>query len=164
MSGVLLLAVAAAIFFFSSQTYSQQNLIPKMRTYIQEDTLARMLPDMEIEYNGKLLQAKKSPYQFTQVILRKGAHLFMYGLLACAISFVLTFYKWAKWKKAMLLYGVVISIAALDEWNQRSSFQRTSKPSDVVIDVIGATLGVAISLLAMTAFRSVKQRKINNQN
>lgn len=83
------------------------------------------------------------------VTLRKLAHLTGYGILGALA-----------WRAARIdlrralpvAYAVVIIVASIDEWHQSTVPSRGGSPWDVLLDVAGAT--VAIALMHMKQWRS----------
>ena len=98
--------------------------------------------------------------EMVNVVLRKLAHLTGYGILgALALR--------ASWgagvpparraggpppKVLILTYAVVLFVACLDEWNQSFIPSRGGSPWDVLLDVVGAT--IAIAIVRMKEYRS----------
>ena len=83
--------------------------------------------------------------EFVNVVLRKLAHLTGYGILgALALR--------ASRGALLLTYAVVLLVASLDEWNQSFIPSRGGSPWDVLLDVVGAT--IAIAIVRMKEYRS----------
>ena len=83
-------------------------------------------------------------------VLRKAAHVGVFGLLAAAC--VLALRAWPVRVPASLVGGAVLALAyaGVDEWHQTRVPTRHGTPVDVAIDAIG--VGIAVMVLAM-AFR-----------
>ena len=81
-------------------------------------------------------------------LLRKGAHLAEYGILAVLLWRGFrrgrVGVRQSLWPQAASALGLAIAFAATDEWHQSFIASRGSSPADVLIDVCGAALGLAL--------------------
>jgi VanZ family protein len=82
--------------------------------------------------------------QIVNIIVRKSAHLFMYGMLGVLLANLLHQYQLTK--KAVYGYGLVIAFtyAGFDEIHQYFVGGRSSSLRDSFIDLIGAAIGISI--------------------
>lgn len=82
--------------------------------------------------------------QFVTIFVRKAAHIFMYSVLGLLLANLLSDFKLRR--KAVVGFSLLVAAvyASFDEVNQYFVGGRTSSPRDVVIDVIGAAIGIAI--------------------
>ncbi|WP_274364305.1 VanZ family protein [Paenibacillus thermotolerans] len=135
------------IFYFSSQPYQEQTLIPFLSTRLSEKSVKQSLPDITIHYQTIHIRAKEEPYRFLEFLIRKSAHIFTYATLAFLAAIALLPYKekWI-WKVLIILLFVAL-IAMLDEWNQSASSGRMGTILDVGVDLTGACIGLAVGLL-----------------
>lgn len=72
--------------------------------------------------------------------VRKAAHLTEYlilGILACR-----AFLSWRYWP--VLAFLLAVAVACADEFNQSFIATRTSSPYDVLLDVSGGVIGIAV--------------------
>jgi VanZ family protein len=67
-------------------------------------------------------------------VLRKGAHMTEYAVLACLLMRALGSYGWA--------FGLAVAYAATDEFHQTFVRGRHGSPIDVGIDAVGALIGL----------------------
>jgi VanZ family protein len=67
-------------------------------------------------------------------VLRKGAHMTEYAVLACLLLRALGSYRWA--------FGLAVAYAATDEFHQTFVRGRHGTPVDVGIDAVGALIGL----------------------
>ncbi|WP_168735853.1 VanZ family protein [Cohnella fermenti] len=128
------------IFVFSSEPYEKQSIQPLLHEKLGDSGLLQAMPDLAITYNDTTLSTQRDPFQFVEFIFRKGAHLFMYGVLAAGWSLLLG----ARVRGGRLLVLVMAAVAltaSLDEWNQSHVAGRYSLPSDVGIDIVGGLMG-----------------------
>jgi VanZ family protein len=69
-------------------------------------------------------------------VLRKGAHMTEYAILACLLVRATSSYAWA--------FGVAVAYAATDEFHQTFVRGRHGSPIDAGIDAVGALVGLAV--------------------
>lgn len=81
--------------------------------------------------------------------IRKLAHLAEYAILAILARRAFTHFRMPI-LKAM---GLVVLVAVVDEFRQSFDPRRTGAPVDVIIDLAGGILGLAISSIAARIFR-----------
>ncbi len=67
-------------------------------------------------------------------VLRKGAHMTEYAVLACLLARATGSYAWA--------FGLAVAYAATDEFHQTFVRGRHGTPVDVGIDAVGALIGL----------------------
>jgi VanZ family protein len=87
-----------------------------------------------------------------QFVVRKGAHLTEYAVLAAFLYRALRYGNERFVRSAASAFIVAAIYAALDEFHQSFVPSRTSSPWDVMIDCLGATIGLALCL-------ALRQRK-----
>lgn len=82
--------------------------------------------------------------QIAKIIVRKSAHLFMYGMLGVLLANLLNQYHLTK--KSVYGYGLLAAFiyAGLDEIHQYFVGGRSSSLRDSFIDLIGAAIGISI--------------------
>ncbi|CAI6037066.1 VanZ family protein [Cohnella sp. JJ-181] len=154
-------ACLALIFYFSSQTYGEQTIIPLLRRHISEYQLSGMLPDISFRYGRSLLSAKQAPYPFVEFLFRKGAHLFWYTLLCSCLYLALKALPRLAARPVARLWtaaGLLAAAAAVDEWNQARVGGRTGQPVDVLLDAAGGLLLTAIFLAAARGLKAARRR------
>lgn len=80
-----------------------------------------------------------------QLLVRKAAHLIEYGILGLLIfrAFVWSG-KRSAWPWAAASWLGAATCAGLDEFRQTFTASRTGSPIDVMIDAVGAALGIAL--------------------
>ena len=86
-------------------------------------------------------------------IVRKGAHFFEYGILACAIAF----HFWLRNKKGIRLFLLSVALtamyAATDEFHQLFITGRSGEIRDVLLDSSGAAAGAFLFCIITTLIR-----------
>lgn len=97
--------------------------------------------------------------QFVTIFVRKAAHIFMYSVLGLLLANLLSDFKLRH--KAVVGYSLLVAAvyASFDEVNQYFVGGRTSSPWDVVIDVIGAAIGIAIYFGLREVFKARKAKR-----
>jgi VanZ family protein len=132
----------AVIFYKSSQTYQQQNLIPLLSREFSTSALSKWLPHISFWYDGTWVTWQE-PYGMLEFFIRKGGHVSEFAILALLLGYTLLA-KPMKKSKA-LVYTSLISIlyAASDEWHQTFVPGRTGHVIDLAVDAIGILLAVS---------------------
>ncbi|RUS42650.1 VanZ family protein [Cohnella sp. AR92] len=141
---ILLCGVIAVIFTLSSQPYRVQTIQPFLEKKLSFQAAERLLPSLSIRYDGHRYSRDVNPFGMIEFLFRKGAHLFVYGVLAAASALVLRSYRLRNPAIAALSLLVALIVALLDEWNQRFSPARTPAYQDVLVDLAGAALSLAV--------------------
>ena len=83
-------------------------------------------------------------------VLRKGAHMTEYAILACLLVRATGSYAWA--------FGLAVAYAATDEFHQTFVRGRHGAPIDVGIDAVGALIGLAVWRSKLEAWSTAKSR------
>lgn len=142
----LLPVVAVSIFIFSSQTYEQQSLVPLLYKVLPGEPLIGLLSRLEIPYWGEIISVEtKGYYYFLEFLIRKFAHLFLFGMFALATFSLLMFIKKMKVRLAILIALIGTGMyAAVDEFHQLLTGGRTPLVADVILDMTGAVIALII--------------------
>lgn len=77
-------------------------------------------------------------------IIRKGAHMAEYAVLAGLLFGFFRTFPAGQWKVGLAAWLVSAGYAATDEFHQMFSGGRTASVRDVCIDAVGAFLGLAV--------------------
>ncbi|SEB79356.1 VanZ family protein [Paenibacillus sp. GP183] len=136
----------AFIFYKSSQTYQQQNLIPLFSSEFSASSLSKWLPHITFLYDGTVV-TWHDPYGMLEFFIRKAGHVSEYTILALLLGYSLLAKPLKRSK--VLVYTTMFSIlyAASDEWHQTFVPGRTGHAIDVAVDTIGILLAVGWFLL-----------------
>jgi VanZ family protein len=78
------------------------------------------------------------------LVLRKGAHMFVFGVLAVLVARALRIDGPRVAASLVLAWLLTLAYAASDEWHQTFVAGRVGHASDVGIDMLGATIGLLI--------------------
>lgn len=76
------------------------------------------------------------------LVLRKAAHLFVFGVLAVLVARVLRGEGLGARTTLASAWLVTLGYATSDEWHQTFVAGRAGQASDVAIDMVGATIGL----------------------
>lgn len=143
---ILLILILLALFYSSGQTYEEQSLIPDLKRYLPDEPFKGILSTLEIPYWGTTVSIEERGYHaFIEFLLRKGAHVFIFGALAGAIYYAT--------RKFFLAFAVTAVFAIIDEYHQSLTGGRTPTIQDVLLDSFGAAI-VLLSIFLIKQFRS----------
>lgn len=121
---------------------------PLLHQVVPEYRLQQLLPDVRVRYGGRTIIIQEDPYGFVEFMLRKTAHVFLYGALGTGL-FLLFSRRWAlSWSYAVALFLVVL-VAIFDEWNQSGRWNRYGSVYDIGLDLAGASVFILITILFM---------------
>jgi VanZ family protein len=81
-----------------------------------------------------------------ELILRKACHMAEYALLAGLVRWALAGVRpaWSRARVTGIAFGTAVLYAMSDEWHQTFVPTRTGTPRDVVIDAVGAAMGLLL--------------------
>ncbi|NIK13307.1 VanZ family protein [Alkalibacillus almallahensis] len=85
--------------------------------------------------------------EFIHVLIRKGAHVFVYFVLAILLMNAIRLHHFRTVNRVVLALGVSVLYAASDEYHQTFIDGRAGQVSDVLIDSAGAVLGIGVYLV-----------------
>lgn len=136
---------ATIIFLFSSMSYEQQDLRPFISQFINEQSMESLFNDFHLNYAHTEVSVKRNGASgFIEFFIRKAGHLSEYALLALLLFRAL--YHRKNNFRCSFFISLLISIiyASSDEWHQSFTIHRTAKVEDVMLDSVGALLGILI--------------------
>ena len=145
----LVLGFMAGIFYMSSQPEKQTN----SSSYKLIDTIQYIVNPQYRE----MTQAEKQEIQIKyNHITRKITHATVYFLLCMLILLALEYIK--KCKKIQIPMALLISLlyAVGDEWHQKFVYGRTSRLTDVIIDMSGATVAAILFYIFVSKRKRLK--------
>ncbi|WP_168735925.1 VanZ family protein [Cohnella fermenti] len=152
----LLVVVVFAIFAFSNQPYRVQTIQPLLQRTLSIETVEKVLPALDIRYDGHEYRRDVNPFGLIEFLFRKGAHLFVYASLAASAALVLSMFRLRPVRVAALSLLAVLIVATLDEWNQQFSSARTPAYQDVFVDLTGGAIGL---MAGYGVWRLVRRRR-----
>ncbi|OXM13726.1 VanZ family protein [Paenibacillus herberti] len=139
-----LLSWILLIFVLSSQSYQTQSIKPALQRQLNTETVKRLLPPMSFHFKGQLYMSSFNPYDVLGFLVNKSAHLLIYAVLAGIAWSLLRMYKVSNGLAAFIALSLTVLIACLDEYNQQFYLSSTASPENVLIDLIGGSLGVIV--------------------
>ncbi|WP_438434531.1 VanZ family protein [Gorillibacterium sp. sgz500922] len=145
---LLVVAWMGLIFFFSSQTYQQQNMQPELHRLLPDQTVERLFSDVRFDYAGKEVSVRElGAPAFLEFFVRKGAHFGIYLMLAVLVSWALVPLVRSPLVRFLLPVAFGLAYASTDELHQYFTGDRTPLVQDVLLDGFGALCGALIVLL-----------------
>lgn len=158
---LLPIAWMGVIFRSSAQPYQEQDVKPMLARFIDLSFLERFVEDIAFFYHqSEVSVANLGIYGFVEFFIRKGAHVgvFMVLCILFYIAFRNTFVHINNWT---LFFAFLLTVvyAALDEWHQGFTPNRTPYIGDVILDSFGALIGILLILLVL---RWKKKRNASN--
>ena len=140
--------VMLIIFFASSQPYEKQDVRPFLGNVVNEEFAKKHFSNTKFNYNGHEVSIKsKGVPGFIEFFIRKAAHLTEYTILGFLLlrGFNATT---DLSKKVAGILALLISFvyACSDELHQMFTLNRTPLFIDVVLDSVGAFLGILLFL------------------
>lgn len=134
----------SGIFYASSQPYEEQDLKPVLSGYFDLSFLRPYLDGISFHYhNSEVSIARLGTEGFIEFFIRKGAHVGVYFVLVLLLF--LAFRKTTLWRTGLVLvlsYFITVLYAVSDEFHQALTPNRTPYAGDVVLDSIGALIGI----------------------
>jgi VanZ family protein len=101
---------------------------------------------------------------FIQLIVRKAGHVTEYAILAALLWRVLrhhlSFARMSFWPPALFAGVLAATFATTDEFHQSFYPSRTATAHDVIIDIMGAIIGLLICCMFVRSRPTPKRREI----
>ena len=145
------IAWMALIFFFSAQTAPESSG--------QSGTLIRtILSWIDSSFETLTIAEQELRIEELQHVVRKLAHMSIYGVLGMLCMAALCTHRLRKWVRPTLAFAISAVYAMSDEWHQTMVTGRSGEIRDVCIDSFGALLGV---LLVFVIFNCYQKRSEN---
>jgi len=82
-----------------------------------------------------------------ELVLRKGAHMFSFGMLALLLAFALSTGRVPARRVVLTAFGLTVLYALTDEYHQTFVPTREGTFRDVFIDATGAAIALALNLV-----------------
>lgn len=137
---ILLILILLALFYSSGQTYEEQSLIPDLKRFLPNEPLKGILSTLQVPYWGTTVSIEERGYHaFVEFLIRKGAHVFIFGALAAAVYYAI--------RKFILAFVITVGFAIIDEYHQSLTGGRTPTIHDVLLDSFGAAMVLLVIFL-----------------
>lgn len=149
---ILILLNCSLIFYFSNQ----ETVSSSMQSSRTIEIILNIIP-----YTRNIEELQKNNLiEMLTPIIRKMAHLFIYALLGCfTICFMNTFENTNKRKRIINTLLFCFIYASTDEVHQIFIEGRSGTFRDVLIDTLGASLGIIFIIIGSTIMRKLRERK-----
>ncbi|MFD1361699.1 VanZ family protein [Lentibacillus salinarum] len=134
------------IFYSSAQPYEQQDVKPFLERTVDLSFLAPYVDWVAFTYHhGEVSVAALGVEGFIEFFMRKGAHIGVFFVLMCLFYVALSKTSSTTFRAAVVVsFWLTVAYAAIDEWHQGFTANRTPYMGDVVIDGFGALLAVIL--------------------
>jgi VanZ family protein len=150
----LVIACMSVIFFSSAQPYQKQDMRPMMKQWISEDFIKKNFSGIEIPYGHKRVSVKNNgPYGFIEFIVRKSSHLIIYTILGFLVSSAFESLRSLRRVHGFAVISFCVVYAISDEIHQHFTGDRTPLVHDVLLDTLGASIGLALYRLRKIMYK-----------
>jgi len=159
---LLALLVLAVLYVSSSMTYRQQTAVPLLERVLSNEPGRSWLSRIRINYGaGEIISVQTRGYfKFVEFLIRKFAHFATYFLLGTFLFIYLEAHVQPRWLHFILTPLAVGGFAALDEWQQLFTGDRSPEVQDVILDMSGALVAVILVTLWRWFDRRKKSRSV----
>ena len=155
---ITLILVLINIFLIFSFSSEQASVSKETSKKVTEKVLEVTVPD----FREKPEPVQKNMIKKTDAGIRTLAHFSEYTLLGFLVFLHLSLYKMSKIKKASLAFSGCSLCAIADEIYQISVPGRSFQFTDILVDVSGGLLGIAIlSLIFIIVKKCVKKTAVS---
>jgi len=136
------------IFFFSSQSYSEQNLTPYLTVLLGDRNLDKAFSSIHFTYAGvEISVSNLGMVHFIEFFIRKAAHLFVFFVLG-ALAWLVSTRVWRSKRIAAIVAAFFVFLyACLDEIHQHYTNGRSPLVEDVLLDTCGGILGIVTCII-----------------
>lgn len=150
------LIMIAVIFGFSSDTAEESGALSSVLT-------GKLMMAAEQAFSLDMTEAEMvQAVEKYENIVRKGAHMLEYALLACSMAIFLYCRKMKAGIAFLLTEGFILFTASMDEWYQTGISGRSGSPADVMIDMIGAALMLLALWICLMIYRKGRSKPKSN--
>ncbi|KRN06436.1 VanZ family protein [Liquorilactobacillus sucicola DSM 21376 = JCM 15457] len=145
---LLALLIGVVLFISSSMTYQQQTSVPFLEKYLTNKPFEQLLSGLSFQYANETVSISQMGYfKFLEFFIRKGAHFSIYLGLGAFLAAGLSPRLNSRLLTVIVSSLSAIGYAALDEFHQMLTGDRTPLFQDVVLDGLGALVGVGCVIL-----------------
>lgn len=139
------LCIAGMIFYSSSQPYTQQDIRPYLSNQFELEWINTYFSFINFDYAGKEISVDNlGPAGFIEFFVRKAAHFCTNLALGICTYFALRGQSNKSGKFIYSAWLLTILFACSDEYHQSLTGDRTPLYQDVVLDSIGAFVGIML--------------------
>lgn len=157
---VVALAVLVLLFISSSMTFHQQNAAPLLERILANKPAYNLVAQIHWHYAGSSVSvASEGYFGVIQFLIRKLAHFGSYFVLGLSLYMGTRRHIPAWWLLVVMVPLTCAGCAALDEFHQMLTGDRSPLFQDVILDTTGAVCGMLVVMLILLAFR--RRRALN---
>ncbi|CAG9623260.1 VanZ family protein [Sutcliffiella rhizosphaerae] len=142
LSYVAVVSWMALIFFFSSQHAEQSANLSGGITHFIREAIQKLAPEADLNMES------------LSYFIRKNAHFFAYMILGVLLVNALRSTGVKFWKSILFAFTISVLYAISDEIHQLFVPGRSGQVSDVILDSVGALVGIGIYTLILSLKRS----------
>lgn len=102
-----------------------------------------------LDHNAKLELDEKQYINLVWYLdgpIRKAAHMAEYAVLGVVLYVIVSSYTHGIWKRMVCVIGLLALVGSVDEVHQLYVAAREGKWQDVVVDVIGGSIGMVVGM------------------
>ncbi|MBM7634339.1 VanZ family protein [Geomicrobium sediminis] len=142
-----LVGVIILIFVSSTMSYEQQDIRSVLSQFPGSEFLETLFSPVAFTYGGRLISVDNlGLVTFIEFFIRKGMHVFVFGLLAFLLFRLLYGFNVNVFRSSLFSFLFVVGFAVIDEVRQFFHPDRSGMWQDVVLDSFGAMLGIVFAL------------------
>ena len=140
--------ILGIIFTASSQPYDKQDLRPALSERFDLHKLEPVFQNIQFHYAGSEVSVRRLGIEgFIEFFIRKGAHFGIFFLLGFLVYRLSRGYSVRQGKAVFYSLGFVAIFAAIDEFHQSLTPNRTPLLHDVLLDIVGGIFGIMLAIL-----------------
>lgn len=156
----LALVIMGALFYSSSQPYEEQSITPLLNQLLAKEPLKNLLSSIHFTYASGEVSIHALGYSaFIEFFIRKAAHFGTYFLLGLFWFLGLKNKMTSISLAAFISWLLATGYAAMDEFHQGITPNRTPLLQDVTLDSVGAATAIGLALLFFVFHKNKKRTK-----
>lgn len=155
------LLILIALFVSSSMPYHDQTIVPELHALLPAHSSWAWLNQVDFHWADQHVSIQAMGLAgFTEFFLRKLAHFSIFLLFGAAAALGLRQHVIPGWLRVLLALLASTGVAALDEFHQMLTQDRSPLFQDVILDTIGALVGILlVGLLTGLRTRRLKRAR-----
>ncbi|KRN25357.1 VanZ family protein [Lacticaseibacillus camelliae] len=153
------LGLMVVLFISSSMPYHDQSIVPELHALLPAHSGWAWLNHISFYWAAQHVSISAMGLAgFVEFFVRKLAHFTVFCLIGLAAVLGLRARVQPSWLRLVLALLSSTGVAALDEFHQMLTADRTPLFQDVILDTVGALVGIGIALLVTQRRRRPKKR------
>lgn len=145
---IITVCIAGGIFYSSAQTYSEQDIRPYLSNQFHLEWVQNYFSFIHFDYAGKEISVDNlGTAGFIEFFIRKAAHFCTFLALGCSTYFAVRGESSKSPKFIFVSLFMTIVYACSDEFHQLLNGDRTPLYQDVMIDSVGAFVGIVLGCM-----------------